>query len=37
MPLPPLQHQALRYLHQTHGQATGADFLDAFAPQAVQL
>ena len=37
MPLTPLQYQALLYLHHTQGQATCADFLDDFAPQAVEL
>jgi hypothetical protein len=37
MSLPPLQHQALLYLCHTHGQATHADFLDDFAPCAVEL
>jgi hypothetical protein len=37
MPLTPLQHLALLYLRHTNGQATCADFLDNFAPHAVQL
>jgi len=37
MSLTSLQHRALLYLRHTNGQATCADFLDDFAPYAVQL